>query len=161
MSGSRLSPLAPKVLRCEYSNRQTVNLKKGVMLERCFITAKFRKRPDGQADPLSPPEAETDERAGVADPAPPPEDLPRAPPRPPVPPHVALPEEADRGCAAQEAAGATEDEAAELDGHAWSEAKRAVQQCLDEALGLRGASAALRCRLLDEGRHELASGVRR
>ena len=39
MSGSRLSPLTPKVLRCEYSNRQAVNLKKGVMLERCFITA--------------------------------------------------------------------------------------------------------------------------
>jgi len=42
-----LTTLTLTLTRCEYSARKTVNLKKGLALERLFVTAKFRKRPGG------------------------------------------------------------------------------------------------------------------
>lgn len=151
------------VLRCEYSARQTVNRQKGLTLERCFVTAKFRKRPGGQASqqPL-PTECEGATATGTeshfpAAPHVPPEVSrgphrptlalpPAAPTRPEAP---SLPQAATPGGVA--ASGVEADRVC-----AWSEAKLQVHQCLRDALG-PGASAAQRSRLLDEVRCELGS----
>ena len=156
-----------------------MNLKKGLALERLFITAKFRKRSDGLPGAILPggepsPQplpsesshsscwgaADTEGRARAA-----PSDLSQGPHRPtaalpsaaPARPEAcsvseaAAPGGAPGGAAGGAAASGAE---ADRDACAWSEAKLRVHQCLRDALG-PDASAAQRSQLLDEVRDEL------
>ena len=135
------------VLRCEYSARQTINHKKGVALDRRYVTAKFRKRPDGVDTPAPrpasvgevsrlPTAATTTTAASDAVAAP--DNSAAVAPQPPV------------AAAASRGLAAADEEAA----RAWLAAKQSVRECVAAALGA-GASSMQRCQLLEEVRNEL------
>ena len=170
-----LTTLTLTPTRCEYSARKTVNLKKGLALERLFVTAKFRKRPGGlpgaglpggeppqrppsqqppstEGEVLGAPAAGTEAHA----PAAPPSEPSRGSHRPTLALPTAAPARPEASFLLEAVApGGAAASAAEADrASAWSEAKLHVHRCLRDALG-PGASAAQRSRLLDEVRGEI------
>ena len=147
------------VLRCEYSARVTVNHKKGVALERRYVTAKFRKRPDGVDMPAPRPAsvgevsrlptaaaAAAAAASGAVDAS---DASATATPQPPPVAAAASTAPALAG-APEGGVAAADDEAA----RAWLAAKQSLRGCVAAALDA-GASQMQRCRLLEEVRSEL------